>query len=304
MALSKTVVTSTFTVGTPNLQGLSGNYFYALNASNGSLIWANYLVGGSDWVDPLVLNGRVYVPTARKEAISGAFTAFNASTGATIWSFSTPYGIWATPTADPTGSNIYVDTGNPCLDSGGGNCAGYVLDVNASTGATVWSVQMLPDISGDDDVPTTPTYNNGQLYIGSKNGLFYELNASNGSIVWKYSIGQSGDRGIFSSPAFYNNQAFFGGGDDRIHALNASNGSLAWSYATRGIIISSPAIANGVLYTGSGDSSVYALNVANGTKLWSYQTGATVMSSPVISNGVLYVSGSDGYFYAFSLYGK
>lgn len=285
-------------------QGSSGNYFYALNASNGSLIWANSLVGGSDWVDPLVLNGRVFVPTARKEAIAGGFTAFDATTGATIWSFSTPYGVWATPTADPTGSNIYVDTGNPCLDSGGGICSGYVLDVNASTGTRVWTTLIPPDISGDDDVPTTPTYNNGHLYLGCKNGLFYNLNASDGSIVWKYNSGMSGDKGIFSSAAFYNNQAFFGGGDDRMHALNASGGSVAWTYPTRGIIMSSPAIANGVLYTGSGDGSVYALNVTNGTKLWNYQTGATVMSSPVMSNGVLFVSGSDGYFYAFSLNGK
>ncbi|MGZ6364589.1 MAG: hypothetical protein ACXWPS_01350, partial [Ktedonobacteraceae bacterium] len=75
---------------------------------------------------------------------------------------------------DPTGTNLYVDTGNPCLDSGGTNCSGYVLDINPATGAIKWQY-LVADISGDDDIPTTATYGDGKLYVGSKNGIFYCL---------------------------------------------------------------------------------------------------------------------------------
>ncbi|MGZ3609375.1 MAG: outer membrane protein assembly factor BamB family protein [Ktedonobacteraceae bacterium] len=280
--------------------GLIGNYAYAVNATDGSLIWENYLDNGADWVDPIVSNGRVFVPSALKEAMSGGFSAFDANTGATLWSFATPYGIWSSPTMDPTGTNLYVDSGNPCLDSGGANCSGYVLDINPATGAIKWQY-LVADISGDDDIPTTATYGNGgKLYVGSKNGIFYCLNATNGTVLHLYDTGDSGDSGIFSSAALYNGKAYFGGGDFKIHALNTNDFSVAWSFTSNRIFMSSPAVANNVLYSGGGDGNVYAFNASSGLQLWSYKIGVTVISSPVISNGVLYVSGSDGYFYAFS----
>ncbi len=283
-------------------EGLIGNYFYALNATDGSLIWENYLDKGADWVDPIVSNGVVFVPSALKEAVSGGFSAFDATTGATLWSFATGYGIWSTPTMDPTGTNLYVDTGNPCLDSGGSICSGYALDINPATGAIIWQY-LVADLTGDDDIPTTATYSSGKLYFGSKNGIFYCLDATTGTLLQQYDTGKRGDSGIFSSPALYNGLVYFGGGDDIIHALNTSDFSLAWSFTSNRIFISSPAEANGVVYSGGGDGSVYAFDAASGTKLWSYKIGVTVLSSPAISNGVLYVSGSDGYFYAFSLGG-
>ncbi|MGZ6356508.1 MAG: outer membrane protein assembly factor BamB family protein [Ktedonobacteraceae bacterium] len=283
--------------------GLIGNYFYAVNASDGSLIWENYLDKGADWVDPIVSNGVVFVPSALKEATSGGFSAFDAYTGATLWSFSTGYGIWSTPTMDPTGTNLYVDTGNPCLDSGGTNCSGYILDINPATGAIKWQY-LVADISGDDDIPTTATYGNGgKLYVGSKNGIFYCLDATTGSVLQQYNTGKSGDSGIYSSAALYNGMVYFGGGDDIIHALNTSDFSLAWSFTSNRIFMSSPAEANGIVYSGGGDGRVYAFDATTGTKLWSYNFGAAVYSSVAISNGVLYVSDTNGYFYAFSLGG-
>ena len=280
--------------------GLIGNYFYALNAADGSLMWENYLDKGADWVDPIVSNGVVFVPSALKEGMSGGFSAFDATTGATLWSFATGYGIWSTPTMDPTGSNLYVDTGNPCLDSGGSICSGYVLDINPATGTIKWQY-LVADLTGDDDIPTTATYSNGKLYLGSKNGIFYCLDATSGTVLQSYDTGGRGDSGIFSSPAVYNGKVYFGGGDFKIHALDTSDiSSLAWSFTSNRIFMSSPAAANGVIYSGGGDGRIYAFDAANGTKLWSYNFKVTVISSPVISNGVLYVSGSDGYFYAFS----
>jgi len=281
-------------------EGLIGNYAYALNANDGSLIWKNYLDYGADWVTPLVYNNVVYMPSAGREAASGGFNAFNATDGSLVWQFPTLYGIWASPTMDPTGASLFVNGGNPCLDSGGGNCSGSFLKLNPANGSIVWKTQ-VPDLSGDDDIAATPTYNNGYIYSGVKNGLFYAVNATTGAIVWKYDTGKRGDSGIFSSAAFYQNRVFFEGGDGYTHALNTTNGSVAWLYhMTSTVNLPSPIEANGVLYAAGGDGSVFAINVATGAGLWSAKTGATISSSPTISNGVLYVSSSDGYLYAYS----
>lgn len=281
-------------------EDLIGNFAYALNVTDGSLIWENYLIYGGEWIAPTVVNGVVYYSSAHKEGVSGGYSAFDAYTGATLWSFSTPYGMWAPASFDPTGTNLYIGTANPCNSSSNpANCAGYVEDLNPATGAVIWQIH-LAGVSGDDDIPNAPLYSNGRLYIGGKNGIFYCLDATNGNILWQYNTGSSGDYGIFSSATIYNNMVFFGGGDRLVHALNIGDGSVAWTFKTGSLVTSSPAIANGVLYIGSYDKNIYALNPTTGSMLWSATTGAPVWSSPSISNGVLYVSGGDGYVYAFS----
>ena len=283
--------------------GLIGNYVYAVDAADGSLIWENYLDKGADWVDPIASNGRVYVPSALKEATSGGFSAFDVYTGATLWSFATPYGIWSTPTMDPTGTNLYVDTGNPCLDFGGTNCSGYVLDINPATGAIKWQY-LVADISGDDDIPTTATYGNGGSCMSARKTASSTVSMPRlGPVLQQYDTGKSGDNGIFSSAALYNGMVYFGGGDDKIHALNTSDFSVAWSFTSNRVFMSSPAAANGIVYSGGGDGRVYAFDATTGAKLWSYNFGAAVYSSVAISNGVLYVSDTNGYFYTFSLGG-
>jgi len=191
--------------------GVVGNYVYALNATDGTLIWDNWLSYGAEWATPLVVNGRVFVPSALKEGVSGGFSAFDANTGATLWGFSTPYGIFAPDTMDPTGTNLYVGTANPCFTSPSPTvCAGYLLDLNPATGSIIWQIH-FPDVSGDDDVPTAALYSNGRLYLGLKSGYFYCVDATNGNIIWQYKTGASGDFGVWSSATLYNNMVFFVG---------------------------------------------------------------------------------------------
>ena len=243
---------------------------YAVNATDGSLIWENYLDKGADWVEPIVNNGVVFVPSALKEATSGGLSAFAANTGATIWSITTPYGIWSSPTMDPTGTNLYIGTGNPCLGSGGGNCSGYALDINPATGTIIWQYHVA-DLSGDDDIPTTLTYSSGKIYLGSKNGIFYCLDATTGNLLLQYDTGKRGNSGIFSSPALYNGKVYFGGGDGHVHALNTSDFSLAWLYTSNRSFISSPAEANGIVYSGGGDSTVYAFDATSRDEALEFQ---------------------------------
>ena len=127
--------------------------------------------------------------------------------------------------------NLYMDTGNPCTSMGvpGDGCSGTVLDLNPATGSTIWSYH-VPDVSGDDNLPTQPLFSNGNLYVIGKSGIFYSLNAFTGAINWQYNTGTTGDSGGYSSPALYNGMLYFGDGDDYVYALNASDGTLVWRY--------------------------------------------------------------------------
>jgi outer membrane protein assembly factor BamB len=280
-------------------EDIIGNYAYALNATTGALIWDNFLPYGGDWVAPLVANGRVFVPEAYKEGISGGFSTFDALTGKLLWSVKTPYGIWASPTLDPSGNNLFIGTGNPCTSTGtpGDGCSGYEEDLNPATGATIWSYH-FPDISGDDDVPAAAAYNSGKLYVGLKNGIFYAIDATNGNVLWQYNTGKSGDFGIYSSATFSTNKVIFGGGDHLVHALNISDGSLAWTFTTGSLVTASPSVANGVVYIGSVDKNFYALNPDTGTQLCKINLGASVWPSAIVSSGVVYIGGGDGTLYA------
>ncbi len=141
---------------------------------------------------------------------------------------------------DPSNTNLYMDSGNPCTSDGvaGDGCSGTVLDLNPATGVLIWSFH-VPDVSGDDDIPTQPLYANGNLYVIGKSGIFYCLNATNGAIIWQYNTGSSGDFGGYSSPALYNGILYFGNGDNYVYALNASNGTLVWRYKTGSLVTAS-----------------------------------------------------------------
>ena len=289
-------------------EDLIGNFAYALNISDGSVIWENYLAYGASWGSPTVANGLVYFGSAHKEPTSynsgsGGAYAFNALTGQTVWNFSTLYGIWGFGISlDPTNMNLYMDTGNPCTSMGvpGDGCSGTVLDLNPATGSTIWSYH-VPDVSGDDDLPTQPLFSNGNLYVIGKSGIFYSLNAFTGAINWQYNTGTTGDSGGYSSPALYNGMLYFGDGDDYVYALNASDGTLVWRYKTGLPVTASVTVANGIVYATGQDGNVYAFDPGSGALLWSYTAStAGVWGAPVVSNGALYVSTGDGYIYSFT----
>jgi outer membrane protein assembly factor BamB len=296
-----------FSTVTYSNEGPVGNYAYALNAGTGALVWAQWLPNGAGWDSPTVVGNQVIVEEANKEGASGGEISLGYLTGTINWHFATAYGIWAPGTLDPSGTTLYQDTGNPCVSSGvaGDGCSGSLLAVNVATGSFTTLIH-FPDVSGDDDVPTAPAYDNGSLYIGSKNGSEYSINPANGAINWSYNTGSSGDFGIFSSAVVANGSVIFGGGDRLLHSLNESTGALQWTQSIGGgLIYSSPVLANGVLYIESmastaGKPNVAALDPATGKLLWTFVMSSFAENPPTVSNGILLAGDDGGTVYAFT----
>jgi outer membrane protein assembly factor BamB len=295
-------------------EGPVGNYAYALNAATGALAWSQWLPNGSGWDTPTIVGNQVIMEEANKEATTGGLISLNYLTGAVNWADTTAYGIWAPGTVDPNGTTLYQDTGNPCLPASaptpGDGCSGFLLAVNLTNGSnnnpTV--LDHFPDVSGDDDVPTSPAYDSGTLYIGSKNGSEYSVNAATGGINWSFSTGTgtsfAGDFGIFSSAVVANNTVFFGSGDRLFYALNETTGLPQWpaQQIGGGLIYSSPVLANGVLYIASmsNKTNLAAIDPATGNVLWSYKMTSPAENSPTVSNGILLQGDDAGMLYAFT----
>ena len=142
-----------------------------------------------------------------------------------------------------------------------------------------------------DYLHSSPVYDQGKLYVGSRDGRLYCLNAENGSKIWDF---QTGER-IRSTPLVHNGLVNFGSWDGNLYALNAQTGEVNWHFSTGGIIQSSPAIGEGRVYTGSRAAKIFALDAMNGEELWNYahEDGSWVESSPVYEDGRIYIGSSD-----------
>ncbi len=265
---------------------------------------------------PTVANGVVYVGSDDHKLY-----AFDAKTGATLWTattgdkvFSSPavatngvvyvgsedgklYAfnamtgamLWASTTGDSIVSSPAVANGVVYIDS-----RDYKLYAfNAATGATLWIA------STGGDLLTSPAVTNGVVYIGSRDGKMYAFDAAAGTTLWMASTGQ----GIDASPAVANGIVYNGSRDGKMYAFNATTGALLWTASTNFIINSSAAVANGVVYVGSRDGKLYAFNATTGATLWTAPTsfsGGGIETSPTVANGVVYVGSDDGKLYAFN----
>jgi hypothetical protein len=133
------------------------------------------------------------------------------------------------------------------------------------------------------------------VYVGSRDGKVYALNAATGAFIWSYTTGGF----VESSPAVSGGIVYVGSNDHNVYALNAATGAFVWSYTTGDIVYSSPAVSGGIVYVGSDGKNVYALDAATGALVWSYAT-TVVESSPAVSGGIVYVSTDDDNVYAFA----
>lgn len=137
--------------------------------------------------------------------------------------------------------------------------------------------------------------------MGSDDGNMYALSESDGSAVWRYSLG---DR-VRSTPAIdtEENSLFAGCDDGNVTSLDTRTGTLKWSFKTGGAVRSAPAIFENMVAVGSDDGTLHILNKYTGKEEWSYSPGYYLFSSPASSSPVvygktIYFATENGYIYA------
>ena len=161
---------------------------------------------------------------------------------------------------------------------------GEIARLDKRNGVPLWRVSYGAETAG---LPML-SEDGSSLYIGSTDGHMVAWNTADGSIKWKYNIGQ---------PIYNRASAFPGSGNVAIAAVNQLavvsplNGSALFNYTLPSAVASSPAVSND-----GGFETVY-IGLVDGTLLCvaapqqpggapfscgSYVTGNTLYSTPVL----------------------
>ena len=93
------------------------------------------------------------------------------------------------------------------------------------------------------------------MYFGSADGYIYSVAVSDGSLNWRYEIGES----IESTPAVAGGLVYVGSDDDFVYALSSDTGSLVWRFQTTENVRAPILVHHDLVYVGSDDGNFYAL---------------------------------------------
>jgi eukaryotic-like serine/threonine-protein kinase len=270
---------------------------------------------GSDTIESVspnslsIANGVAYISTP-----DGTLSARQANDGTFLWQTKTALPLSPPIVADNT---IYVPSEN--------SRDGHIDAFRASDGNLQWSYQTQL-------LASQPLMVEHEIvYVGTQAGTMYALRASDGKVLWHFTIGHftngnfwrletvlSTSAGVTvirtDSQILYFLRSLDGSQlwHDAVvastpppdiengiayinyHSLQAyrlSDGKLLWHYATDEI--QSTSIQNGVIYLNIGNQTVLALNGQNGSRLWQFQTRKQITTLDE-QNGMVLVTMLDG----------
>ena len=269
-------------------------YLYALNSTDGKMIWKTYGRGIIASSPSMGTDGTIYFGTMRGFD-EGEIVAI-CPNGTLKWFYQTGYYIISSPAIGDDGT-IYIGSGD-----------NYFYAINPN-GTLKWRYKTGDIIKGSPSIG-----NDGTVYMGSFDGYLYAFYPDSGSLKWKCSV----DYGTESNPSIGEDGTIYTGGK-KLYAINP-DGTTKWEFElgqhkTKHIFKSCPAISNeGTIYVGVNighpdhceGAEILAVN-PDGTEKWRKQiSNYYVRSSPCIAkDGTIYI-GSDsigryilGYLHAF-----
>lgn len=200
---------------------------------------------------PTIAHGRVYIGGPNRFVF-----AIDAVSGKELWRFETSGKVSAAPT---------VAEGLICFGEFGGNQNFYAVD--SVTGKPKWSRAL-------GYAWASAAYSDGHLYVGTTQGSFYCLRASDGAIMWHQKVGG----GIYTSPAVDEKTVYFGSWDGYYYALGKDTGELHWAYSRPGYPYqiggrpdsASPVIWKGMLLVQVLGRNMVALDKTTGQCIWEF----------------------------------
>jgi polyvinyl alcohol dehydrogenase (cytochrome) len=284
----------------------------ALDAKTGAILWKTFDMpdnggqtdqysGGAVWQPPAIdpKRGTLFIGTGNNYTVPPDVDACQN----------------ATPTADCTAADDFFDTAL-ALDLK----TGQVKWARKLQTFDTWTVACLTASGTNPNcpVPSSPDFDLGGsgpnligdiVGFGQKSGIFWALNADDGSIVWSTPVGPGASLGGIEWGTATDGQRIYVAIANSNHlpytlvpsgqqitwgawsALDVATGKILWQTAdpTPGAIDrGSVSVANGVMYAGSNAGQMYALEASTGNILWSFESGGTVLDGPSIVNGTVY----------------
>jgi len=248
--------------------GSEDQRMHAVSTNRGKLIWM-YYTEGPIRSSPTISDGHLFFGSDDRR-----LHVVNMMNGRRAWREETAGPIWSRPFA--INERIYFG-----CESGDFYCYDF-------RGELKWRKKLKRAAT------SSPTHNDGIIYVGSKDWTMYALEAENGYQIWRFRMGGP----TISSPIYAEDKLFFGCGDNNIYAINARNKREIWRYETEHQVTSSPIVKEDSLYCGSVDGGLYCLEIRSGRFRWRFQTQGPITGDAVISGNVLYVGSTDHKLYA------
>ncbi|GAB4297319.1 MAG: hypothetical protein Kow0090_12540 [Myxococcota bacterium] len=304
--------------------GTEHSGFYALDGTNGRVLWRFAPEDGAWSSTPLVAGDVVYTGEN-----NGIMYALKAKTGEPIWSYTTEAPIRSKP-ALVDGKLVFI------------NAAGRVTALDAASGEWLWHTggeSLISKMRIMTMVGPLPV-GDGDVAVAFPDGAMALLNGEDGTEIWKRKLGRAVDfrdigGGIINSPyglivSVYNTGLFwlnprdgntlreatdilfpaaieFDGarrllvatGGSKLYMLSAESGKRRWSYNFNRGYVRHPVFYGGFVIAPHSTLGVFILNGYDGSAEQVLRSGHGVLSQPLIFEDRVFIFSNAGYFYGF-----
>ena len=219
---------------------------YAVDATSGAENWPKPFQAQSRiWASPVLLGDNVIVGS-----LDHRLYAVSLTDGEEVWSFKAGGGIASAPLV--VDRNIFTGSFDRNL---------YAIGAD---GREVWP----SPFSVGDWVWNSPLYNEGTVYFGALDGMFYAVDASRGRERWSFDT----EGAIRAAPVLEEGMLIVATADGDVYGVDPTVGSMEWQRSLdRGITVSSNLQSgDGKVYISSTDGTLYALEAKTGMRAWSF----------------------------------
>lgn len=285
-----------------------GTSLYALDETNGAVIWGPVLIPGNYWWSAAAYDhGKVFVVNE-----NGVLRSFDAATGVAGWSRQLfgPAVVDAPPTA--VNGIVYV---------GGASVGGTLYAVDESSGALLWKALL------DAEDQSSPTVSQDGVFI-SYSCDAYKFDPLVGTQLWYYNspcTGVGGETSVFAGGSLFvpfrganvppnaivaaetgeqvgtfsstatpviSGQSAYYLQSGTLSAVDLTTQSTRWTFAGDGGLQEAPIVIDSVVVIASATGMVYALNADTGAVLWSGHAAAASVPGGEVKAGL---GEGDGY---------
>jgi outer membrane protein assembly factor BamB len=267
------------------------SYGHLALATSPGRLWTASIEGSSNRrrlaASPVIGGGRLYVM-----GTDGTVSAFNAATGARVWSQS--FSIEGDGANAVFGGGASYDNGKVYVTTG----VGDVAALDAATGKQIWKVRPAGPLRG------SPTIAFNAVYVMTQNNELHALNAADGTVLWSES-GSQGQAGIFgvAAPAAGQGTVIAGYSTGELVAYRYENGRTLWSDALARTSISTqvgtltdvdadPIIDRGLVFALGQGGRMAAYELVSGQRIWELNLAG--ISTPAVAGDWVFTLTNEG----------
>ncbi len=147
-----------------------------------------------------------------------------------------------------------------------------------------WSFELNGGCIPGTTAVSEPVISNGVVFIGSRDGAVYAINANTGKQVWRFQTG----RDLSTTPEIVHASKSSSATD----MLNTYAESVKGRSKGKRYISATPVVYNDTVYIGSWDNRFYALDAVTGKEKWSFDARVPIFKKAIIADQkIIFVTG-------------